>query len=61
MTAAGLDPLRVLDARRPPESIRAWLELHVEQGPVLVAPAFDHSVSHGETIVRQGGSMIHTV
>lgn len=35
MTAAGLDPLKVLDARRPPDSMRAWLELHVEQGPVL--------------------------
>lgn len=35
MTAAGLDPLRVLDTRRTPESMRAWLELHVEQGPVL--------------------------
>ncbi len=35
MTAAGLDPLRVLDARRAPDSMRAWLELHVEQGPVL--------------------------
>lgn len=35
MTAAGLDPLKVLDARRAPDSMRAWLELHVEQGPVL--------------------------
>lgn len=35
MTAAGLDPLKVLDARRAPASMRAWLELHVEQGPVL--------------------------
>jgi N-carbamoyl-L-amino-acid hydrolase len=35
MEAAGLDPLRALDARRSPESMRAFLELHVEQGPVL--------------------------
>lgn len=35
MTAAGLDPLGALDARRLPESMRAFLELHIEQGPVL--------------------------
>jgi N-carbamoyl-L-amino-acid hydrolase len=35
MTAAGLEPLGALDARRPPETMRAFLELHIEQGPVL--------------------------
>lgn len=35
MTAAGLEPLRALEAHRPSESMRAFLELHVEQGPVL--------------------------
>jgi len=35
MTAAGLEPLGALDARRTPESMRAFLELHIEQGPVL--------------------------
>jgi beta-ureidopropionase / N-carbamoyl-L-amino-acid hydrolase len=35
MTAAGLDPLGALDARRLPETMRAFLELHIEQGPVL--------------------------
>jgi N-carbamoyl-L-amino-acid hydrolase len=35
MEAAGLDPIRALDARRSPESMHAFLELHVEQGPVL--------------------------
>ncbi|MEX2496834.1 MAG: Zn-dependent hydrolase [Woeseia sp.] len=35
MTAAGLEPLGALEARRPPETIRAFLELHIEQGPVL--------------------------
>jgi N-carbamoyl-L-amino-acid hydrolase len=35
MTAAGLEPLGALDARRLPESMRAFLELHIEQGPVL--------------------------
>jgi N-carbamoyl-L-amino-acid hydrolase len=35
MEAAGLDPSRALAARRSPESMHAFLELHVEQGPVL--------------------------
>lgn len=35
MEAAGLDPMQALDARRTPESMRAFIELHVEQGPVL--------------------------
>jgi N-carbamoyl-L-amino-acid hydrolase len=35
MEAAGFDPMGALDARRAPESMRAFIELHVEQGPVL--------------------------
>lgn len=35
MRAAGLDPLAALEAHRLPETMRAFLELHVEQGPVL--------------------------
>jgi N-carbamoyl-L-amino-acid hydrolase len=35
MTAAGLEPLGALEARRLPQSMRAFLELHIEQGPVL--------------------------
>jgi len=35
MRAAGLEPLDALGARRKPESMRAFLELHIEQGPVL--------------------------
>ncbi len=31
----GLDPDAVCDARRDPETIRAFVELHIEQGPVL--------------------------
>ncbi|MFN4262968.1 MAG: Zn-dependent hydrolase [Thioalkalivibrionaceae bacterium] len=31
----GLDPERALTARRDPKSIRAFVELHIEQGPVL--------------------------
>ena len=35
MEAAGLEPMAALEARRLPESMRAFLELHIEQGPVL--------------------------
>ncbi|MEZ5734933.1 MAG: Zn-dependent hydrolase [Novosphingobium sp.] len=35
MAAAGLNPHHALHAYRRPEEIRAFLELHVEQGPVL--------------------------
>ncbi len=35
MAAAGLDAHNALKAYRRPEEIRAFLELHVEQGPVL--------------------------
>ncbi|MBB3205193.1 N-carbamoyl-L-amino-acid hydrolase [Rhodopirellula rubra] len=31
----GLDPMGALDAARNPESIEGYLELHIEQGPVL--------------------------
>jgi len=37
MAAAGLDYRKALHAYRRPETIRAFLELHVEQGPVLDA------------------------
>lgn len=35
MSAQGLDPQEALQARHTPESLRAYLELHIEQGPVL--------------------------
>jgi N-carbamoyl-L-amino-acid hydrolase len=35
MLQQGLDPVRALDAARPRESIEAYIELHIEQGPVL--------------------------
>jgi len=35
MRAAGLDPHAYQDARRDPSSVKAFLELHIEQGPVL--------------------------
>ncbi|MEJ2256793.1 MAG: Zn-dependent hydrolase [Woeseiaceae bacterium] len=35
MKSCGLEPLKALDARRSQQSMRAFLELHIEQGPVL--------------------------
>jgi N-carbamoyl-L-amino-acid hydrolase len=35
MLRQGLDPIRALDARRDPTGIECYLELHIEQGPVL--------------------------
>jgi N-carbamoyl-L-amino-acid hydrolase len=35
MAAHGLDAMHALHARRDPKSIHAYLELHIEQGPVL--------------------------
>lgn len=35
MERYGLDPMRILDAKREAESIECYLELHIEQGPVL--------------------------
>lgn len=35
MKEQGLDPWLALQARRDPQSVAAYLELHIEQGPVL--------------------------
>lgn len=35
MVSAGLDPARIASAARPPEDFCGYLELHIEQGPVL--------------------------
>lgn len=35
MEARGLDPWQALEAQRDPGSVAAFLELHIEQGPVL--------------------------
>ncbi len=37
MKKQGLDPHDALHARKHPDSVRAFLELHIEQGPVLEA------------------------
>jgi len=35
MLRQGMDPVKALDAARSRESVEAYLELHIEQGPVL--------------------------
>jgi beta-ureidopropionase / N-carbamoyl-L-amino-acid hydrolase len=35
MEKQGLDPMGLLEVQRQPETVRAFLELHIEQGPVL--------------------------
>jgi len=35
MLRQGLDPVKALDAARPRETVDAYIELHIEQGPVL--------------------------
>jgi len=35
MLQQGLDPMKALEARRDPTTIDCYLELHIEQGPVL--------------------------
>lgn len=35
MHAVGLDPARITEARRDPNDIKAYVELHIEQGPIL--------------------------
>jgi hydantoinase/carbamoylase family amidase len=37
MRAAGLDPSRVAEARIDPSKLAAYIEVHIEQGPVLLA------------------------
>lgn len=43
MAAHGLDVMNVLDAAWPPERLKAFYELHIEQGPVL----FNEEISIG--------------
>ncbi len=48
MLGQGLEPLKALEARRRPEEIDSYLELHIEQGPVLDEGA--HQVGIVESI-----------
>lgn len=44
MTAAGLDAARLAEAKRDPVEISAYLEIHIEQGPVLEKAGIDVGV-----------------
>lgn len=52
MEQFGLDPERFGEAVRNPEDIKAFIELHIEQGPVLEAEGYDVGIV--ETIVSIG-------
>ena len=41
LAAFGFDPEQIGNARRQPETVKAFLELHIEQGPILENGGFD--------------------
>lgn len=47
MAAQGLDPDACETARRDPESVKAFLEIHIEQGPVLEAEGIPIGIVEG--------------
>lgn len=47
MEAQNLEPMKVLNIARKPESIHAFLELHIEQGPVLETKGLNIGVVEG--------------
>lgn len=47
MRALGLDPMRALDASRDADDLHAYLELHIEQGPVLERRRLDVGIVEG--------------
>ena len=47
MKERGLDALRVLRACREPQSVRAFVELHIEQGPVLDTAGVELGIVEG--------------
>jgi N-carbamoyl-L-amino-acid hydrolase len=56
MNAAGLDPAAAAGARIDPESVHAFVELHIEQGPRLEAAASQIGVV--TSIVGLGGAVV---
>lgn len=41
LVAFGFDPAKIKNATRQPENIRAFIELHIEQGPILESKGLD--------------------
>jgi N-carbamoyl-L-amino-acid hydrolase len=65
LRAQGLDPAAIPSAARAPGSIRAFLELHIEQGPVLEAAGVPIGIAHavsgvGNLAVRLDGRANHS-
>lgn len=65
MSAHGLNPDGVLNAARAPNSVRAFLELHIEQGPVLEAAGIPIGIAHSVSgvcnlFVRLEGTANHS-
>ncbi|WP_246710229.1 Zn-dependent hydrolase [Martelella soudanensis] len=65
MAAKGLDPQAVLASARPKGSVKAFLELHIEQGPVLEREGIAIGLPEGATgivnlQVRLGGIANHS-
>lgn len=52
MRAQGLDAFDALKAARPPGSIKSFLELHIEQGPVLERAGIPVGIAHTVAGVR---------
>ena len=52
LLAAGLDPARVAEARIDPKRLAAYVEVHIEQGPVLL----DEGLALGIVTTIAGGS-----
>lgn len=59
MTAAGLEPHGALHAYRRPEELHAFLELHVEQGPVLEAEKTTIGIVEGISGVFKWNVRLH--
>lgn len=53
MAVHGLDATHALAAARPPESLHAFVELHIEQGPVLDGEGVPIGVVEGITGLRR--------
>jgi N-carbamoyl-L-amino-acid hydrolase len=53
LRAAGLDPVAIVEARRPSGSLAAFLELHVEQGGTLEAAGVTMGVVEGIVGIRR--------
>jgi N-carbamoyl-L-amino-acid hydrolase len=64
MRQVGLDPARIEEARRDPTGVRAYVELHIEQGPVLESMGIPIGVVQGivagsRTWITFGGRADH--